>query len=314
MVSKKMVSIFLAAGLLMSGCGKKEKQTKKSEKTTQTKQTEKGQTEDTEIVKFSVPSASETQRLHVMDENYMLYDWPSDFFDEYALEMIEEAKKQLPQAVQEITTYNVNVMKILHNNTKYSTEEKYEVAVDKIVCDVDSIKCMEAFIKYRERWLDGDSGLLLHLCVRVHVIGRRTDTGEMVDDTFLSTFLVSRMGMTMTMDGSEILDGGEIKCNFEHYLDTCFGYFYYFAFPDNITCLLDPDNLKSVLLWALEADYASSQEQIEFRTAVFSEYDKHQSLKIHVLDDYRWNRNTGLEDPYKADPSMGDGDDDPWDE
>ncbi len=321
MVSKKMVSIFLAAGLLMSGCGKKAEQTKKSEKKTQTKQTEKGQTEDTEDIKFSVPSASETLRLEVEDEQRIPYERPREFFNPYFFEMIETAKEQLPDAVKRIKLYKTN-LEIRSNYKGYlCRKDVYEIDVSDISCELDSIRCLSAYAAVKERRLEGDAGLVLHLCVNIHVVGTRMDTGEQIDDTFISTFLVSRLGMTMTMDGTEILNKGETECNFL-YLDTCYGKLDHYEDPGKLQHVFDAKTLQQVQLYAYDVGITDTDEARLYHKEFWSDYDKYMLYKLLFKEngiDYTWSGDTGLEDPYKkqqetADPSMGDGDDAPWDE
>lgn len=317
----KILSLILAVGLLMSGCGKKEENTEKSKKTKASEQVQTSDPEDTEDPDPSVPSASETRHFNIWDdETHIEYKREKGFYSGYCEEMIEEAKKRLPDEISKITVYKVNTEKRSKYESTIQVKDQYELNVADISCDLESMKCLEAKTMTTDGWADKPTGIVLLLSVNVHVVGTRVDTKEVIDETYVSSFIVSRMGMTMTMDASEILDEGEIAFNFQH-LDTCYGYFEYWINSSYLQDrkLLDGTILEYIALYS-DPDHISSyssKEETAYYDDLWNEFHGLFAKSIQEDVSIFFDGHTGLEDPAKqqretADPSMGDGDDEPW--
>lgn len=323
MNNKKILSLLLAVGLLMSGCGKREETSKKSKKTKASEQVQTSDPEDTEDQDPSVPSASETRHFNIWDdETHIEYKREKGFYSGYCEEMIEEAKKRLPDEISKITVYKVNTRKISKYDSLTSVKDKYDLRVSSISCDLDSVKCYEACTMTVDSWSDKPTGIVLILGVNVRVVGTRTDTNEVIEETFISSFMVSRLGMTMTMDASEILDEGKLEFNYQ-YLDTCCGYFLYWISPSYLSerKLLDESILEYIGVCSVRHNVSavhSSNEEKEYNEGFWGDFKgyNHPTSIGYDIDIYT-DGHTGLEDPAKqqretADPSMGDGDDEPW--
>lgn len=337
---KKLLSIFLVIVIVLGlcSCGKKaESKTRESRKekdhTEQTTETESKQsqkmsseyseTTETDDDSSTDPSTSETRHFNIWDdETHIEYKREKGFYTKYCDEMIEEAKKRLPDEISKITVYKVNTERISRYDRTITVKDQYDLNVSSISCDLDSVKCMEANTMTTDSWSSKPTGIVLLLTVNVRVVGTRTDTKDVIEETYISSFIVSRMGMTMTMDASEILDEGEIAFNFQH-LDTCYGYFEYWINSSYLQDrkLLDGTILEYIALYS-DPDHISSYSSKE-ETAYYGDFwnDFHGLFAKSIQEDVSifFDGHTGLEDPAKqqretADPNMGDGDDEPWDE
>lgn len=332
---KNQLTIFLVIAVVlgMCSCSKKNSQeSRKGRKLEQYFETEEKQTKKTssesadtrsEDDQFTFPSASETRHFNIWDdETHIEYKREDGFYTEYCEEMIEEAKKRLPDEISKITVYKVNTEKRSKYESTIQVKDQYELSVADISCDLESMKCLEAKTMTTDGWADKPTGIVLLLSVNVHVVGTRVDTKEVIDETYVSSFIVSRMGMTMTMDASEILDEGEIAFNFQH-LDTCYGYFEYWINSSYLQDrkLLDGTILEYIALYS-DPDHISSyssKEETAYYGDLWNEFHGLFAKSIQEDVSIFFDGHTGLEDPAKqqretADPSMGDGDDEPWNE
>lgn len=320
-MKRKVIAALLTFGLLMSGCGKTEETTKKKNKTsTEKSDTEQSVTTNQDILidkDITVPEPSETVVFDFQDENGVEYERTQDFYKEYCSEMVEEAKRQLPDYIKGIDEYEVRVSKV-SNYDKNIEKNNYNINVTEISCDIDSVRCYMPFTLTRRRnsnVVAQDTGLGMLLSVNVHVKGTKVETGEPVDETYVSAFLVTQLGMTMSTDGMEIVDKGEIECDFS-YLNVCNVSFHYYAYVSEIDTLLDADRLEWIYLCAHIK--SSNKEKKEYYENFWSAYDK--AYRIEAISskntDIYFDGHTGIEDPmhFEVDEGDGDGDDEPGDE
>ena len=163
-------------------------------------------------------------RFSVYDESeHDFYPRAAGFYKEYFDGMIEEAKKEIPDVIKDITTYKVDIEQKSDYGYIKDSHRKYEIDVDEISCDVDTMTRSEYYtlIHQKDKSAKNPQGLLLCLEVQVHVVGTDKSTGEHIDDTFISAVNVTRQGMMMTKDGSEIVDEGKVYCDFS-FFNACY--------------------------------------------------------------------------------------------
>lgn len=320
MKPKTTIALLLMTALLLTGCGKEKETEKKSKKAKSSESIQSQEQSDTENDDFSVPPASETRHFNIWDDDtHIEYKREKGFYTKYCDEMIDEAKKRLPDEINKITVYKVDTEKISKYDGSIRVRDQFDIAVSGIQCDLDSVKCIVAQTMTQDSWSDKPTGIVLLLTADVHVTGTRSDTGAMVDETYVSSFIVSRMGMTMTMDASEILDEGTIEFDFQ-YLNTCYGYFEYWISSDQLPDkkLLDESILEQIALYS-DPDHVSSysnKEEQEYNDNLWKDYKGLFPKSIQEDVSIFYDGHTGLEDPFEkqretADPTMGDGDDEP---
>lgn len=321
-MKRKVIAALLTFGLLMSGCGKTAETTKKKKKTSTEKSgTEQSVTTNQDILidkDITAPEPSETVIFDFQDENRVEYDRPKDFYKEYCSEMVEEAKKQLPEYIKRIEEYTLYINKVSSYN--YGVIKDYShISVTEISCDLDSVRCYEPFLlTQRPKRKDVQAtGLGMLLSVNVHVKGTKVETGEAVDETYISAFIVTRLGMTMSSDGVKIVDTGDIKCDFSC-LNECCGNFYYYSYKENIGQLLDKDKLNSIHLEAKLHEFYNHEEYTTYYENMWNSYIE--AYRIETISDQNtdiyFDGETGIEDPmhFEVDEGDGDGDDEPGDE
>lgn len=163
-------------------------------------------------------------RFNVYDESeHDFYPRSAGFYKEYFDGMIEEAKKEIPDVIKDITTYKVDIEQKSDYGYIKDSHRKYEIDVDEITCDVDTMtRSSYLTLEYqKKKSAKNPQGLLLCLQVQVHVVGTDKATGEHIDDIFISGVNVTRQGMMMSKDGSEIVDEGEVYCDFS-FFNACY--------------------------------------------------------------------------------------------
>lgn len=163
-------------------------------------------------------------RFDVYDESeHDFYPRAAGFYKEYFDGMIEEAKKEIPDVIKDITTYKVDIEQKSDYGYIKDSHRKYEIDVDEISCDLDSITFGSYYLLSYDKSKEAKNpqGLTIGLKVEVHVIGTDKATGEHIDDIFISGVNVSRQGMMMTKDGSEIVDAGKVYCDFS-FFNACY--------------------------------------------------------------------------------------------
>ena len=166
------------------------------------------------------------------------YERPEGFYKKYFDEMIEEAKEVIPEEVKKITTFKVDIEQYYQTRKNRADYKELidggtldcEIQVDKIECDVDSMTYINCrALEYNPDFPEEENpqGILLWLMVEMHVMGTNQSTGEYIDDVFLSPFQVARQGMTMTEDGSEIIDEGHLEFDCSFLNTSCFKFCYW---------------------------------------------------------------------------------------
>ena len=216
MAKKSVVALLLAAGLLMSGCGKKEETEKKKSK--KTKDTTIEQSESTEKVAPATTKVTESSTEPTTTEPVRPFMEVSD--EEMQNGFEEELQKQLPG----ITDFRVDIDSAYwdtttDNPTKIGTghHEKYHIDVTSI--SVEDWTVGAKYIFYTDYSFSTPTSYSLVFCVQLRVQGTVRDSDEAVDDIFYTVCRATRDNLLVDIDGN-VIGGSDFYYDFAE-LDFC---------------------------------------------------------------------------------------------
>ncbi len=216
MAKKTVVALLLAAGLLMSGCGKQEETEKKKSK--KTKDTTIEQSESTEKVPPTTTKVTESSTEPTTTEPVRPFMEVSD--EEMQNGFEEELQKQLPG----ITDFRVDIDSAYwdtttDNPTKIGTghHEKYHIDVTSI--SVEDWTICGKYIFYTDQTLTTPTSYSLAFCVQLRVQGTKHDSDESVDKIFYTFCRATRDNLLVDPDGT-VTGGSDFYYDFSE-LDFC---------------------------------------------------------------------------------------------
>lgn len=224
-IDKKLATLILALGMVLSGCGKQTEETKKTKKKTKTEAT----TEE-------VVTSTTTHGIEIVEDQTTTTEEPvvaipftrlskeaeqNGAYAEVVQEMIADFKKELPEQVSNIQTYHVyrryGFAALREDGIDAFVQETYS---DDYNINVSEIEVENVYVFFggpyvpMEEYAELPSGMILVMRVECKIKGTVVETGESVEGTFASCARVNNFSLTVDETCTRIVDHGENVCDY----------------------------------------------------------------------------------------------------